>query len=145
MGVELQSSIKVDRQITFLIACMRLYKTLSVGRLVGRLVRPSLIARSTRLMAIGLVLTFFSDDRKGVKLFFKKIDFNKCVFFIVCLSISPSNKASLSIYQIRHDCQVCPSVHPIRPVCQSIKSGMFGSPSNQACLANQQCPAVPRL
>ena len=103
-------------------------------------------------------LTFFSDDRKGVKLFFKEIDLNKCVFFIVCISISPSNKASLSIYQIRHDCQsiksgmslspsnqACLSVHQVRHVRQSIKSGMSGESAMSSSPLTLKCMSVPGL
>ena len=42
-------------QFWFLVACTRLYQPLLVGRSVGRSVCRKLIARSTRLMAIGLV------------------------------------------------------------------------------------------
>ena len=103
-------------------------------------------------------LTFFSDDRKGVKLFFKAIDFNGGVFFIVCISISTSKKASLSIYQIRHDCQsikssmslspsnqACLSVHQVRHIRQSIKSGMSGKSAMSSSPSTLKCMSVPGL
>ena len=49
----------------FLVACTRLYKLLcpSVRQLVGRSVGPSLLAWSTQLMAIGLVMKYCSIRR----------------------------------------------------------------------------------